>query len=675
MNTLQDRKWPLLLAAAMLTTLAFLLVRHYGLHPFVFYDELAYSTFSRLAPRAESVLPSWLYLWIFGATSACGPAYLECARGINALFFVASAPLVYQCALTVTTRPAAALIAVFSLLAPVNSYTAYFMPEAMYYFMFWLVSWVLLARLAMPWLAHALLAGVLMGLMATVKVHALFMLPSIALFLAFRHWQAGGAWVVPALGSMAAALASAMAVKFGLGYLLAGDAGLTLFGTMYGAHASGNSAMLMQKLGEALLNARGHLMGLALLFAFPFALAGYHLLAREERAQLPPPLKRLLVYAALALAAPLGVTILYTASIYAIEGTRIHTRYYDFTFPLLCMVGAATLAQGVKGARLLRLAVAGAMAIAVVVAALYLGKLFSLSFVDNPELKAMKPAVIGAASLLLLALWAADRRRLAQQAFVFVFLPLYLVHTLPRMNDFLQSAQQPSAFDSAGKYAHAALAPGERAGLAIAGTGLAHLMRAKFHVDDNGVKLIELPAGAALAATAIPVRSKWVLVVGDHALPADAEVVKRDPAFVLMKRVRAHQPLFKMEFGAAHGISPALHSFAGLGDAEQWGRWSTAKEVVLLLKEPLPPAVNLVITAQSFGPNVHQPIRVRVGQQERSFSTPATPQEVLLEFDNPGAEREIVITVPQPASPKLLGLSPDVRMLGVGLVGVEVGTR
>lgn len=675
MINFKQTRWPAMLAASMALVLAYLLVRNHGLHPFVFYDELAYSTFSRLVPRAESVLPSWLYLWLFGAVNACGPGFLECSRALNALFFVASAPLVYLCARTVTDRPAAAIITVFSLLAPVNGYTAYFMPEAMYYFMFWLVTWAALVVQLRHWAMHALLVGFLLGLMATVKVHAMFMLPAIALFLAFRQWQAGGRWAAPALGSMAVALLAAVAVKFGVGYLLAGDAGLSLFGKMYGAHASGNTAMLHQKLGDAVLNARGHMMGILILFGFPLAAAMLQLFTRDERTQAPAQGKALQVYALLALGAPMAMTIMYTASIYAIEGLRVHTRYYDFAFPLLCMVGAALVGRDGGSARILRWVIGALVAVAVLLSIYHINKLFTLSYIDGPEFKSMKPAFIGGLTLVLLGLWAVGKRALARNAFVFAFLPLYIVHTAPEMHGMLRQMEKPSAFDSAGMHASATIPPAERGQLVIAGTGLAHLMRTKFYLDEDKVRMIELPEGAALAAGAVPVRSKWILVVGPHALPEGFEVVSHKDGFALLKQERAHRTLARIELGASHGEPAGLASLDGLGAPEHWGRWSTGKEITLQLREPMPASLNLIVTAQAFGPNVGQQVLVRVGQQERSFTATATPQEALLQFETDGQQKGIVIVVPAPASPKSLGMSPDDRTLGVGLVNIEIGTR
>jgi phosphoglycerol transferase len=675
MNFADNKKWPLALGAAMLGILAFLLMRNHGLHPFVFLDELAYSTFARLVPPAQATVPSWLYLWLYGSTNACGPDFLECARGINAVLFVASGPLIYQCARKVTSPLAATVVTLFALLAPVNSYTAYFMPEAMYYFMFWLVTWAVLTRTAMHWAGHAALVGVLAGLMAMVKLHGLFLLPSLAVFLAFQRWQGGGRWVLPALAAPVLMLAAAMAVKYGVGYLLAGDAALSLFGTLYGAHATGTSGMMVKRLTEAMLNGRGHLMGVLILFALPIVVVLVQALSGKERAQAAPEQKALHLYAFLALAAPLAVTVLYTASIYAIEGQRIHMRYYDFAFPLLCMIAAAAMQPGPASApRWLRVVAGGLFAGAVAYSVKHLLLDFRLSYVDGPEIMAMDITITGYLTIAAVALWALVSRRLGAGLFVFICLPVYLWHAAPKMEFFLAQMKNPASFDTAGKYARDRLQAPQRKDLAIAGTELSQLMRAKFYLDEPDIPLINLPEGAPLEATAVPIKKKWLLVVGKHALPAGFEVVHQTPEFALLKVERVHRTMALVRFGSEGEPGAELEHVEGMGNPEPWGRWSLGKEVKVRFKSALPKVLNLVVTAQTYGPNDNQPIVTRIGGMERSFKAPTTPLESLLQFQTDGTQREITFIVPQPISPHDLGHSVDTRKLGLGLISIEIGT-
>src|ERR1700753_825029 len=125
------------LAVGMIAVFVFLLFRNLGLHPSVFSDEWSYSLSSRLMKLSSASTPLYLYYFVYRLTRHCGAEFLECARILNALFFVAAAPLIYAVARKVARKPIGAFVAMLSLIGAINTYTAYFMPEAMYFFVFW----------------------------------------------------------------------------------------------------------------------------------------------------------------------------------------------------------------------------------------------------------------------------------------------------------------------------------------------------------------------------------------------------------------------------------------------------------------------------------------------------------------------------------------------------------
>ena len=194
-------------------------------------------------PLGEAIVPSYLYLWLFGASSACGSGFLDCVRIGNALLFVGAGPFIYLIGRRVTRPAVAAAVALLALLLPFNLYTALFMPEATYYFGFLVLSW--LARNHPSWSAArlGLASGAVLGLMSLVKVHALFLLPALCVYLACNAWmtrEAGkrrAAWMAGALAAAVLAAATTLLTKFAIGYLLAGAPALSLFGSFYASAA------------------------------------------------------------------------------------------------------------------------------------------------------------------------------------------------------------------------------------------------------------------------------------------------------------------------------------------------------------------------------------------------------------------------------------------------------
>ena len=226
-----------LLAIGMALVGWYLAQRSLGLYPGIFMDEWYYSKMARLAPLSEAVVPSYLYLLVFGASSSCGPGFLDCVRIGNILFHVGAAPFLYLVARRVAPAPLACAVALLALLAPLNLYTTFFMPESMYFFGFSVLAWVAIAGVAWRVWTHALLAGAVLGLMSLVKVHALFLLPALCLYLVYAHraraaGAAGEPWLARGLGAALLAALAAAAVKLLLGWLLAGDAGLTPYAAL-----------------------------------------------------------------------------------------------------------------------------------------------------------------------------------------------------------------------------------------------------------------------------------------------------------------------------------------------------------------------------------------------------------------------------------------------------------
>ncbi|MES2152308.1 MAG: hypothetical protein V4508_21215 [Pseudomonadota bacterium] len=677
------QRWEFCLAGGMAALFAFLVLRNTGLYPAVFADEMLYSSLSRLGALAESSIPSYLYLALFRVTNACGTGFLDCARLLNTLSFVGAAPLLYLIAQRYCGKALAVFVSLLCLCAPIGEYTAFFMPETLYYFAFFVLSWVALGHSGMHWARFSLLTGVLLGVMSLIKVHALFLIPSMCLYTVYVAWinQRQGAWIRIGAASALLALAASLGVKFGVGYAIAGGDGLHLFGSFYGNQATGTAqAPLARLMAPAFINARGHLMTLAILFGLPMAVLGRALFSRAARAEAGDKLTALYLYTFLMLGAALAMTIMYTASIVdhgPREAVRLHLRYYNFAFPLLCIVGAAAIGAPQRAARpLLAWCVAGLLMAASVAGVLKLPTYF-FSMVDGPEIMALDLTSrygreIVLLNLAILALWAL-RKRLAAQLFIFVMVPSLTYLGNEAVTQFLAQVAKPNLFDTAGLFVRDYVKPEERGDVAVAGSGLPGLMRTKYHIDSKDSTYIDLPDGEPFGIERLPVRKKWLLLIGPHALPADLKPVVVQPDFVLVPVTATHRPLAVATLSQAMK-NDVIDRVEGMGNAEPWGRWSSAKQVVLHFRAALPRHLNVLLNAQAYGPNAGQEFIVRVGGEERRFKIGTLPGDVFMRFETDGLQDAIVIEVPQPVSPKQLGHSEDTRLLGLGLLSVEIGS-
>lgn len=694
MNTAASTRNPrlpsLVLAAGMALVGWYLLQRTLGLSPGVFADEWYYSKMARLMPLSEATLPSWLYLLVFGATSGCGPGFLDCARIGNVVFHVGAAPFLYLVARRLVAAPLACAIALLSLLLPLNLYTSFFMPESMYFFGFALLAWVALNGLAWRAPLHALAAGAVLGLMSLVKVHAVFLLPALCLYLVYagRVRAAGGPWIARGLGAAALALASAVLVKLLLGWLLAGEAGLTLFGAFYGAGASSASQhSLLSRLYPMSVSARGHATALTALLAIPLAILLHAVFSRDTwRAD--NPRGPLVVFTVLALGSALGLAVLYTASIAhegPMEGLRLHSRYYSFALPLLLVAAAATAAAGKDasppaGRRALAPGLI-VLVLAALLAAAWIGlPAFDPRLTDSPEYTALARHGVAVTALfivqaLLLALWLRSRRAAAWGALALA-LPLALLITNRDVHQhYLVHLKAAPPADRAGMAARALIPPEERSATMIVANG-ADLFRTQFHIDHPQMILLDMPDGAPIEAYRIGSQTRWLVAVGRHSLPEGMVPAIAEEDFTIVKLPRPERSLVgEYAFNVAPGPGRLVVGADGVANVEAWGRWSDGKRVELRFDRPLPARLTVVLTAGAFGANIDAPFVLRAGDAAVAFRLPWEAREVVLDLDTDGRQQTLVIEVPQPQRPSELGNSTDTRLLGISLTRLRIEER
>jgi len=676
--------WPLVLAAGMALAAWYLLGRSLDLAPGIFVDEWYYSKMARLVPLSEAVLPSYLYLLVFGASNACGPGFLDCVRAGNVVFHVGAAPFIYLLACRVMRPGLACAIALFSLLAPLNLYTHYFMPESMYFFGFAVFSWVALAGMDWPWRRHALACGAALGLMMLVKVHALFLLPATCLFLvhAARERAAGGRWLARGLAGALLAAALALAIKFLFGYLAAGEAGLSLFGSFYGAGASNSShGALLARLGAAWVSGRGHLLALGLLLPLPLA-ALAHALVRRATWRPGDPSGQLAVFTLLAFGSALGLAVVYTASIAdqgVNEGLRLHSRYYSFAFPLLLTVALARAAgDGDDGARWPRAAIALALGGLLAAAWRYLPG-YDIRITDSPEFAALAttatwladPFILNAA---LLALWVRWRRA-AALGFLVLALPLAFHAADTGVRGYLVHLRTPPPADRAGLAARAIIPPAERRDTLVVANG-ADLFRVQFHLDQTEMILLDLPDDAPIEAYRLPARARWLIAVGRHALPQGLAPAAAGEGFAIVKLPHTQRSVLgEYAFSASPGPGQLVEAVDGVAGTEGWGRWSNAKRVTMRFARPLPARLTVALTAGAYGPNAGQDFILRAGTAETRFRLAWEAREVVLDLDTDGRQRTLEIEVPEPARPSEREKSSDTRPLGISLSRLRIEER
>lgn len=166
-----------------------------------------------------------------------------------------------------------------------------------------------------------------------------------------------------------------------------------------------------------------------------------------------------------------------------------------------------------------------------------------------------------------------------------------------------------------------------------------------------------------------------------YPIPAPKEGIELSPAAEKIRTTFGlHKTDGKLSFAAlspfnidfTRSTTKQLRSVSGLYGAEPWGTWTQGPMVTMQFRSALPGKFTLQLTANAFGPNSGTPVTVSVAGNQKIFTPSATVERYDLEFTTDEKTDTVQISVPHPISPKQLGISIDGRMIGLGLVALDI---
>jgi len=510
----------------MIIVFFLLLVRNMGIYPLVFADEYGYSLYSRILPFKDAPLPNYLYFAIFKKMNYCGDGFLGCARMLNSFFYVAATPFIYSIARQVCTKNAACFIALLALLSPVNSYTAYFMPESTYYMTFWIFAWFVLRLDAESSVSSWCLAGIILGIVSLIKPHGLLLIPAILLYIFYIKKQNNKPWMRQTFLSASCFIAFTLLIKFFVGYMLAGKSGITLFGVTYTSmadSATSDKKHYMELLSLALINMKGHLLVIFAIFSVSIAAACSML--GNVGANIKPAQK--IAFFTLMILFTLIVAIGFFAASTVNYGPyesiyRISMRYYNFVFPLMFIIAASQFSMEPTniGNVKYRVIIGFIVGSVLIYAVLNRFGAYVPSYIDCPELAVFldNPVLFKSLALLSLSslmLWIYAPRKGAK-LFIYVMMPIFIVYSMYYIHQQFRKSIEPTVFDKAGIFTRLYVPVQERSKVLIVGTHLAGLYRSLFYLDNAKASCEGIPAESKYDFSKTPKDKEWVLVIGDY---------------------------------------------------------------------------------------------------------------------------------------------------------------
>lgn len=326
------------IAIASALSFWFLTARIVGVQVSVLADEYLYVLDAHYKGLDEATYPNYLFQWIYSSTKMCGAEFYSCARSINAFFVIFGAIFIYLLAKHIgRSKLLAGLAAVAAILGSYGTYTAYFMPEAIFNALMMVFFWALIRFGKTDNLIVWAAIGSSLGIASLAKPHGLFVVPAVVILIALWTRATKEKWLVPAAIRNVIFGASVVGSKFLFGYLLAGERALSLFG-MYGtlesvAQTTANVIVTSPEAGTSVFfTAWGQVVMVAMILglALPVAVHGLVLSAKKDAVLIGQVRFRALM----------GLLLLSLMPAIAIFeswqnlGVWMHTRYYTYLIPL-----------------------------------------------------------------------------------------------------------------------------------------------------------------------------------------------------------------------------------------------------------------------------------------------------------------------------------------------------
>ncbi len=122
-------------------------------------------------------------------------------------------------------------------------------------------------------------------------------------------------------------------------------------------------------------------------------------------------------------------------------------------------------------------------------------------------------------------------------------------------------------------------------------------------------------------------------------------------------------------------LATQVREAEGLQLPERWGRWSRGDSIKLRFKRELPQKFSITLNVMAFGPNIGEPVLLRVGSIQKPFTAQANLENATLEFELEHPTDTISIKVPHAVSPKSLRRYEDSRVIGLGFKEITITPR
>jgi phosphoglycerol transferase len=538
------------LAVASVVSYWILTARLVGVNVSVLVDEYSYVLDAHYRALSETAYPNHLFQLVYSTTKACGPEFYACARSLNALFVVGGGLIVYFFAKYVSKKywlaSAGFVVTVFG---SMGTYTAYFMPEAIFNFFmvafFYALTRFSLSNNLVVWAGM----GAILGIASLAKPHAFFVVPALVVYIFLLTRATEPKFLITATKRLFASGVALVGTKFAIGFAIAGERGLSIFGSYGGAISSGDavaSTLGVNTWVNVPVTAWGQILMITMILGFSLPVAILGLLESFKKDKQAFLANRFRALFTLSLLNMMAVVAVFEA--WQNLTNWMHTRYNSYLIPLaiIVLIEAYINFDRAPGKLSKRLTVGGFTLLSLF--ALFTAAIpYGANWIDAPDFKAhIDNLVISSIAIVVatsLGLWWLWNNKIPMLVGI-VFMVGSSVFTGAHISSFLSTNfGQDTTYDHLGRVLRDLLPQEQRDSTLLVGDNNTSMERALFSALSGGAKP-KMVSAEGFAVTEVPDETSWVVKVGEPTITGFEEPILKGLGFSIysMKGVQNLEP-------------------------------------------------------------------------------------------------------------------------------------
>jgi phosphoglycerol transferase len=660
----------LALAIASIFAHWILTARLAGVSVSVLIDEYSYVLDAHYRALTEAYYPNHLFQLVYSITKTCGPEFYSCARGINALFVVASGVVIYALAKYISGKKwVSAIVWLGCVFGSFGTYTAYFMPEAIFNF-FMVLFFFGLIRLGnsgrvVVWAA----LGAVLGIASLAKPHALFVVPALVIYIFLATRATSTHFPLQSIKRIGVFLASLLVSKLGIGYLIAGPKALSLFGSYGGvtvdsnfvsssASLVGSTLLAESTISNALTTSWGQTLMMTIILGLSLAVAITGLLSSWTKDSIRFSAFKFRTLFAIALLNMMAVTALFEAW----QGLTnwMHTRYSSYLIPLalIVLVEAFTNSHVVTN-KILKRAVVGTFLILSTIALITAAMPYGANWIDAPDFRAHidNPAFSSFAIVvaIVLAIWWIWKEQAPMLAGL-IFAVLAAIGSGTYISTFLvQNFGQDTTYDHLGRVLRDYIPSDELSQTVLVGDNNSTMERALFASLSGSARAVLAPA-EGLDLTELGTTNRWLVKVGEPVINdlGEPTIQGRGYALYSLSDSNSLVPRKNEYLGAT--------SLCASGDS---AGWSCGSETLVSLTGPLPERVRIDIVLEVSEAATKGEIEFAVGDSSVKGTLPEGIFTTSLSFNNSTSSESMIVRFIAPPGSEISADEKLVRVISI----------